>query len=29
MPAWLQLVLAGTFLVVGLSLLGSWWRDHH
>jgi hypothetical protein len=28
MPAWLQLVLAGTFLVVELSLLGDWWRDH-
>jgi hypothetical protein len=28
MPAWLQLVLAGTCLVLGLSLLSSWWRDH-
>jgi hypothetical protein len=29
MPAWLQLLLAGVGLVVGLSLLGSWWRDHN
>lgn len=28
MPAWLQLVLSGVFLVLGVSLLRSWWRDH-
>jgi hypothetical protein len=29
MPDWLQLLLAGVALVLGLSLLGAWWRDHH
>jgi hypothetical protein len=29
MPAWMQLLLAGVGLVLGLSLLESWWRDHH
>lgn len=29
MPGWTWLFIAAVTLLVGLSLLGSWWRDHY
>jgi hypothetical protein len=28
MPGWTLLLIAAVVLLVGLSLLSSWWRDH-
>lgn len=28
-PDWVRLLIAGATLLVGLSLLANWWRDHH